>query len=185
MTVAPYAAWMMPRVQYICRRTGPDAAMTDENIARYILDCYCNYYLEHEAAHCFVLLDEQNEVAGYTLSATDHRAYKKGFAPYLKRILRTPGAERGEVLAEQLALQLFAPRYPAHLHIDLLDEVTGQGGGTRLIQTLLSHLKALQVPGVMLIVGSGNVDAIRFYRRQGFHTLLALGGGTVMGLRLK
>ena len=175
---------MKERVREICRRTGPLEAVTDEDVGRYITDCYCDYYLENEAGTCFVLLDDAGTVQGYTLSAPEYKRYRRAFAPYLRRILQNPKSEKLEVRAEQIALRCFSPFFPAHLHIDLLDEVTGQGGGTQLMRRLLAQLTAQRVPGVMLIVGSGNKDAIRFYRRFGFRRLIAVGGGTVMGRKL-
>ena len=55
---------------------------------------------------------------------------------------------------------------------------------TELSKAQLENLTAKKVPGVMLIVGSGNKTAIRFYRRHGFRTLISLFGGTVMGRKL-
>ncbi|MBQ6266597.1 MAG: GNAT family N-acetyltransferase [Clostridia bacterium] len=185
MTVVPYNESMKERLRYICRCTGPLEAVSDpDGVGRYITDCYCDYYLECEPGNCFALLDDAGTVMGYTLSAPDYKRYRRAFAPYLRRILANPRSEKLEVRAEQLVLRVFSPFYPAHLHIDLLDEATGQGGGTQLMNRLLAHLKAQNVPRVMLIVGSGNKDAIRFYRRFGFRRLIAGGGGTVMGLKL-
>ena len=81
-------------------------------------------------------------------------------------------------------MRFFSGRYPAHLHIDLLDDYTGKGSGSLLMKAQLENLTAKKVPGVMLIVGSGNKKAIRFYRRHGFRTLISLFGGTVMGRKL-
>ena len=184
MNVVPYSKEMKERVRLICRCTGPDEAVTDQDVGRYITDCYCDYYLEQETGNCFVLLDDAGTVQGYTLCAPDYKRYHRAFAPYLRRILDNPKSEKLEVRAEQLALRVFSPFYPAHLHIDLMYEATGQGGGTQLMRRLLSHLKKQNVRSVMLIVGSGNCDAIRFYRRFGFRRLIAVGGGTVMGLKL-
>ena len=53
------------------------------------------------------------------------------------------------------------------------------------MNTLLSHLKSEGVKAVMLIVGSGNKPAVRFYKRNGFKVLISAFGGTVMGLKLQ
>jgi ribosomal protein S18 acetylase RimI-like enzyme len=58
--------------------------------------------------------------------------------------------------------------YPAHLHIDILNEYQRQGIGSRLIQKLENHLKKNQIKGVHLGTSSKNVKAIRFYNKMGF-----------------
>ncbi|GAA1961676.1 GNAT family N-acetyltransferase [Agromyces allii] len=58
--------------------------------------------------------------------------------------------------------------YPAHLHIDLLPELQGQGFGRRLIDTLRDALAERGVPGLHLSMDPGNVSARAFYDRLGF-----------------
>ena len=61
--------------------------------------------------------------------------------------------------------------YPAHLHIDLLPELQGQGFGRRLIDTLRAALAARGVPAVHLGMDAANTGARAFYDRLGFHEL--------------
>ena len=75
-------------------------------------------------------------------------------------------------------------KYPAHLHIDILDEYQGQGYGTKLIDTLLSRLREMKVPGVVLMAGGENNGAIRFYSRIGFKMLLHTKITAVMAIDL-
>ena len=56
--------------------------------------------------------------------------------------------------------------------------------GGKLIETLLARLKEEGVRGVMLIAGSGNTGALRFYRRHGFKKIISLFGATIMGKSL-
>ena len=53
------------------------------------------------------------------------------------------------------------------------------------MNALLDTLKNKNVKGVMLITGSGNDGAIRFYKRLGFKTIIGKGPAAVMGLKLR
>ena len=80
-------------------------------------------------------------------------------------------------------LKLLSGKYPAHMHIDIDSGYTGGGNGTAMVNLLLSHLKSLNVKGVMLIAGSANTGAVRFYKRFGFKTLLKACGAQIRGLK--
>lgn len=184
MRIAPFSEENREQVQRVCLETGPGEALTNPAVAAYILNDYCNYYIDNEPENCFVLLDESGAAVGYIICAENYREYRRRFAPYAEIIKKNAGISRIETVAEQIAMRFFSGRYPAHLHIDLLDDYTGKGSGSLLMKAQLENLTAKKVPGVMLIVGSGNKKAIRFYRRHGFRTLISLFGGTVMGRKL-
>jgi ribosomal protein S18 acetylase RimI-like enzyme len=61
--------------------------------------------------------------------------------------------------------------FPAHLHINLLPSVQGQGLGRELIRTMLTALRERGIPAVHLGVSATNVSASAFYRRLGFTEL--------------
>lgn len=58
--------------------------------------------------------------------------------------------------------------YPAHLHIDILPEYQGHGGGKNLIAALLAKLQADNVRGIHLMKSGENKGAEVFYGRMGF-----------------
>ena len=69
----------------------------------------------------------------------------------------------------------FIPRYPAHLHIDILPEFQGKGFGGRLMEIFLRGVRARGgggggggACGVHLGMRRDNVAAGRFYERCGF-----------------
>ena len=64
--------------------------------------------------------------------------------------------------------ELRDPRWPAHLHIDLLPQGRGQGVGTALVNAWFARLRALGVPGCHLSTFAENTAAIRFFERVGF-----------------
>lgn len=61
--------------------------------------------------------------------------------------------------------------FPAHLHINLMPSLQGQGFGRELIRTILAALRERGVGAVHLGVAPTNVAAIAFYRRLGFTEL--------------
>lgn len=58
--------------------------------------------------------------------------------------------------------------YPAHLHINLLPEFTGQGLGAKLMERFLEAIQGLGAGGVHLGMVRTNHGARRFYERLGF-----------------
>ena len=62
-----------------------------------------------------------------------------------------------------------AESHPAHLHINLLPHLQGQGWGRGLIDTWRAKIAALGAPACHLAVGLSNPGAIAFYRAYGFH----------------
>ena len=185
MKIVDFQEKFRDRVRFVCLSTGPDNALTDKKTGDYIVNSYCNYYIDCEPENCFVLTDDDDSAVGYILCAQDLKKYKKNFKPYGKIVKRNAGIYNFEVFAEHFALGLFSSKYPAHMHIDILDDYTGQGYGSQMIEKLLKHLTDKGIKGIMLIVSSGNSDAVRFYKRHGFSVILSAFGGTVMGLDLQ
>ena len=61
--------------------------------------------------------------------------------------------------------------FPAHLHIDMVPRVQGQGFGKRLIDRWLGIVHGMGARGVHLGVGEANRRAVRFYNAYGFQRL--------------
>lgn len=171
-------------VRQVCINTGPEEAKNNSAEKEKLLAVYCDYYCEQEPQNVFILVDENDTAQGYILCAENAKNYCKNFAPYMQK-LRKHGIGACVIpLGEQFIYKFFAKKYPAHLHIDINREFTGNGNGTKMMQTLLEHLKNKGVKGVMLIVGAHNTAAVRFYKRNGFKVLCSLGGGTAMAKEL-
>jgi ribosomal protein S18 acetylase RimI-like enzyme len=101
----------------------------------------------------------------------------------------TEGDTRDDELIRQFHSPPRAPdavvaAYPAHLHIDLLARMRGRGLGRTLIARLLERLRERGSAGVHLEVGSGNQNAIDFYRHVGFVDLERGPDSIYMGMRL-
>ena len=188
MNIRPYRLTDKRRVQEICLRTADDdypfTTIEERPFRDYLLSTYCDYYIEREPENCFVLTDENDEAVGYILCAKEKKKYRRVFLKEYQPRVFCDRKAKIESWGEAWVHGLAARRYPAHLHIDILKGYRGGGNGTRMIVTLLEHLKAENVKGIHLVVSEENQKAIRFYERCGFITLLKFGKGRIMGKQL-
>jgi len=138
-------------------------------------------YLSFPDAVTRVLHDEHG-VAGYCLAAPDTRTFEH----WLDRVWLPPLRDRypigsGSTAADAAVVErlhhpnradagLLAP-YPAHLHVDLLPRLQGQGWGRRVVEEVLEGLAAAGATGLHLGVDEGNTGAREFYLRLGFSQL--------------
>ena len=78
----------------------------------------------------------------------------------------------------------YGDSFPAHLHIDLLPHLQGQGWGRRLIDTLIDALRERGVAGLHLVASTDNPGALPFYTRLGFAPLPSHAGVQAYGIHL-
>jgi len=170
-------------IDYICIETAREGLKTNADMVEALTIVFSHYYIDQEPENVFVAVDEMDAAQGYILCAQDYEAWAECFkSQYLDTTKNLPARMMG--LASVDALRPYAQDYPAHLHIDLLPSCQGQGVGSQLISTLISHLKEKQVKGLMLDVAADNERAIRFYKKNGFQVLHDDGDGIVMGMKL-
>ncbi len=183
----PYRESDKFNVRRICLQTADDDIEFDglDRIhADFLLPVYCDYYIEHEPQNCFVCTDESDNAVGYILCAENAAKWSRTFLKeYFPKIRHRKAQDRFMAFGECLIHNALSLQYPAHLHIDILKDYRG-GTGTALMNELLSHLKAKGTKGVNLCVDGENKNAIRFYEKNGFKTLLKFPGGRVMGKRV-
>jgi ribosomal protein S18 acetylase RimI-like enzyme len=192
-------------VAEICLKTGDSGAdatgmyVSDDLLA----DIYVLPYVELEPDLALVV-DTGERVAGYLVATADTRAFIERFraewlpgftAKYSPSV--KPGSHSAQVATatssdEIIQVGMHPERmmipeideFPAHLHIDLLAELQGQGVGRRLIRALLAELAERGVPGVHLGVSPRNTGARAFYSRLGFRPLPSDdGAGGLLGIR--
>jgi len=60
------------------------------------------------------------------------------------------------------------PRWPSHLHINVLPEARGTGAADGLMERFLEHLREQDIPGCYLQTLVENTRAVRFFERMGF-----------------
>jgi ribosomal protein S18 acetylase RimI-like enzyme len=99
-----------------------------------------------------------------TTAIRKHRLlFRRGTAGFLVRAivdgLRDRESARGDFID---------PRWPAHLHIDLLPEARGIGLGAALMVRWLGQLREAGSPGCHLATLGENGRAVSFFERSGF-----------------
>ena len=164
---------------------------------------YCGPYPVADPGLTFVVADEQG-IGGYVVATADTAAFDDWLEAHWWPPLRAQypllpepdpgvgvGAGHGGTVDHLLIDRLHHwPRTqppagcPAHLHIDLLPRLQGQGWGRRLIVALSDELRDRGVPGVHLGVDARNTGAVAFYQRLGFRTEATYGWGRRLVLPL-
>lgn len=182
MRAVPYTPVYKEAIRAIHMATASEKARTDRRHGRFSLLMYCDEYLDHETA--FVLLDENDTPAGYILCAENASAWAENMKPYAEEIISLGAPYDARVKTQIEEYRMAEKEYPAHLHIDILEQYTGQHGGSILMNALLDHLKKVNCPGVCLGVSRANERAFGFYRHFGFEILAEEEGGWFLGLKL-
>ncbi|MBU2507724.1 MAG: GNAT family N-acetyltransferase [Bacteroidetes bacterium] len=123
-----------------------------------------------------------NAPYGYIIGTKDSTAFRdkceEEWFPVLRERYKMPAAEDTShdakiirLIHAGLIVKDEVKDYPAHLHIDILPELQGQGIGRKLMDTFIAKLKELNVPAMHLEVGKSNLNAIQFYEKMGFHII--------------
>ncbi|MCC6855119.1 MAG: GNAT family N-acetyltransferase [Microbacteriaceae bacterium] len=138
-------------------------------------DVFAGPYLAFQPDLAFVV-DVGDRVAGYVIAAADTRAFvervRQEWVPTFASKYPEPSPTDAPIVAmgvdPERMLVPEVDEYPAHLHIDLLPELQGQGCGRALIDTLRAELARRGIPGLHLNMDPANLPARAFYDRLGF-----------------
>lgn len=148
-----------------------------------LADVYLTPYLDLEPASVFVALLD-GRPAGYLAGCLDetrfpsetdrtraavrrHRLYlRSGPVRFFAR--SSYDALLCAVRREQVAGELRDPRWPAHVHIDLVPAARGTGAGRGLMEAWFARLREEGVPGCYLQTTAENTRAVGFFERMGF-----------------
>lgn len=183
MKIRKYKPEDHDRIDEICIETAREGLKTTPEMVEALTIVFSHYYTEQEPENVFVAVDDEDTAQGYILCADDFGIWSEEFQErYLNDSQNLPARMMGFGSVE--ALEPYADEYPAHLHIDLMPSIQGQGVGTQLITALVEHLKAKKIRGLILDVAADNERAIRFYKKNGFQVLHDDGDGIVMGMQL-
>ena len=179
-------------VRRICLLTGNNggdgtALYSDTDL---LSDIYAIPYTVLDPGLCFVAVDGGNgSVVGYIVGTADSTRYVQRFTnewlPQVAGRHQEPPEEPDWANDVQgaMAWRLHRPEadpgvvgdYPAHLHINLLPEAQGKGGGRALMEAFLHAAREHGAEGVHLGVALGNTNARAFYARLGFEPLVLPG----------
>ena len=154
----------------------------DKDVRDFILLMFCDYYIECEPENCFVAVDDGDVPFGYIYGAADYDTYAERFMrDYYPRIAAISRRRADEATVEMNDHGIYKDKYPAHFHIDILPGHRGSGVGSLLIESFYMNLAEKGCRGAMMICGSDNYGAQRFYSRNGLKVLHEKDSGTAMG----
>ncbi len=190
ITIRPYAERDRDAVRTICYVTGYMGEPVDWQWrdAESFADIFSGYYTDREPESASVV-ELDGRVSGYLLGCLDSSrvwnvgavagrhilrrgiAFRPGTGRVVWRTLADAAVDlgRGRVTREQL--EFADPRWPAHLHIDLLEAVRGLGAGRSLVTGWLDVLRERGVPGCHLQTMAENTGALAFFESLGFTRL--------------
>lgn len=172
-------------IENICLATASEELRKTESSRKFTLQLYNRYYTRMAKKHSFVSVDTDGKIEGYILCAPHFDTFYREFMRKEGKEIFKKSFSKGIYALGSLLLQKpFAKQYPAHLHIDILEEYQNKGLGKKLMHTLKAHLKDMNCKGIFLVVGKENHRAVAFYQKQDFHILKKLGGAYLMGCSL-
>ncbi|GHV50984.1 hypothetical protein AGMMS49579_05470 [Spirochaetia bacterium] len=191
----------LPYLYEICLKTGDSGKdATDLFHDPYLLgQYYAAPYLFHDRGLCFVL-EAEYRPQGYIIAAADTTEFRCWMErlwlpplrlrypkPFPKEIVKSKNEEailnhlHTVAILPDPQLTPWIVDHPAHLHIDLLPAMQGQGFGRELMKALFAELGRRGIPGVHLGVGAGNQGAVAFYHKMGFTVLQEAPWGFTLG----
>lgn len=153
---------------------------------------YAGPYAALSPETCFVVADETG-VGGYIVGTADSAAFEaaceRDWWPALCARHPLPPPEDASLDAQRIRHFHNPPRtpdaiarsHPAHLHINLLPHLQGQGWGRRLIDVWRDAVAARGAPACHLVVGRANAKAVAFYRAYGFSELATTDAAITFG----
>jgi GNAT superfamily N-acetyltransferase len=150
---------------------------------RSLAEVYLTPYLDLEPESVFVAVVD-GRPAGYLAGCVDETVFpgedertRAVIEKYRLHRMRGPRRFFARAAVDTLLLklrrrpvagELADPRWPAHLHIDLLPLARGTGAAEQLMQAWFDRLLAAGSPGCYLQTSAENERAIRFFERMGF-----------------
>ena len=180
--IRPYQEKDKERVRQICLKNA-DCQYAPDDTKKYILLMYCDYYIEQEPDNCFVAVDANDNAVGYIICAENYEKYAKTFREiYLPQVDRISLKRFVDARLDLLSHSMFKNAYPAHFHIDIDEDYQRRGIGSLLVTALKLQLKKKKLKGMMLVCGADNLQAINFYEKNGFKTLLTTKVGRAMAM---
>jgi len=156
------------RCRDICLFTAKNVDLSCEKTRKILSLLYNDYYTERTNDTVFVAVDEKDEAIGYILCAPDFNVYYREFLPYLEQVKKLSFYQ---YLLGKISLRLqkrYSKKYPAHMHIDILEDYQRQGVGTKLLSALENELADRKIDGLYLLVSGDNDKGISFYKKSGF-----------------
>jgi ribosomal protein S18 acetylase RimI-like enzyme len=194
--IRPYASGDLDALYDVCLRTAADGGDASDEYSDPALPghLYAGPYGVLEPEMAFVAADSGG-VCGYVVGAADTASFEDRceaeWFPELRA--RFPEGSGTTTRDRRIISQFHHPRrqdeaitacHPAHLHINLLPRLQGQGIGRALIERFSDNVRRAAAAGIHLGVSQTNQRALAFYRRVGFVELRTDPGSIWLGRRL-
>ena len=182
---------------HICLVTGAAGAdasplHSDPQLVGHI---YAAPYGVLEPAQALVAEDEQG-VAGYLVGTLDTTAFagklEQDWWPALRERYAEPSPDWTPADLQRIAA-IRAPEmdppdlvaeYPAHIHMNLLPRLRGQGVGMALLRRWTAEAKAAGATSVHLGASASNTGGMAFWQKGGFVPLRTVGRTVWFGMKL-
>ncbi|MFW5780926.1 MAG: GNAT family N-acetyltransferase [Bacillota bacterium] len=182
MDIRKYQDKDKKNLQYICIATARPSPKTPKD-RDVLTTLYNDYFTENESQNIFVAVTPNDDAIGYILCSSNFNKFKKTMKKYyLPKVWKLSKKKWFLMQLELILDRRLSKKYPAFLHINILDNYQRKGLGSKLMNALMDHLKEKGVKGLMLGVGSDNEKGINFYKKYGFHEILRLPGVCKMGI---
>jgi len=165
----------------LCLETTP--LRRREQSERFVIwQTYGQYYLDCEAAHCFVAT-EGDAAVGAILCAPDYADYMRRFAERVYPKCKPYGYIASATARQCLLLHKgLAGRYPAHMHC--LWSAARQELARPLFDTLFAHLEAIECRGVCAFPSQKQTALVESLSAAGFDLFGKNGRMLLMGKEL-
>lgn len=144
---------------------------------------YLEPYMDHEPDSLF-LAESDGELLGYLTGCVDSdtfpsedRRIADAIRAHRLILHRQPAlffarsafdAVRAVVRRTPSAGEIHDPRWPSHLHINVVPEARGTGAADGLMECWFERLRSAGSPGCYLQTLVENTRAVRFFQRMGF-----------------
>lgn len=146
---------------------------------------YSSPYVVLSPEATLVVTDGQG-IAGYIAGVYDTATFEarleREWWPALRARYAEPAGDSNSWTAdERRSFAIHHPRivpkqivdaYPAHIHMNLLPRLQGQGVGSALLDEWVSLARRAGVSGIHLGVNAGNQGGLRFWSSRGFTRLV-------------
>ena len=183
ITIRPYREDDYINVRRICLATSEFPGLKNKAVQQFVLIAFCDYYIINEPQNCFVATDEHDNAVGYILCAENAEKWAGVLRDKNKtRVNRLMRPIIESVIGETLQ---YSSDYPAHLHIDILEDYQRIGIGALLMDELVEHLQNKHISGLMLSVSISNEKGRNFYVKYGYQTLCTSTHSVHMGIKIE
>lgn len=187
ITIEPYEERYLPDLYAISLATGHMGGDASHlyTLPELMGQIYSAPYAMLEPSLVMLAMDERG-VAGYIVGVADTRSWEERLErewwPKLREKYPEPaGSAPSDWNADEHRIHMIhhpshvpasvSERYPAHLHMNLLQRAQGSGLGLRLLEAWIEKIARFSPSGAHVGVNRQNERAIRFWSRAGFRPL--------------